>query len=143
MKHLRWTFYIFALFLMLLAGCAAPAASPVVPPATLPPLTDTAVPSHTPNPFPDPVLKIVGEEQVVYDWTTDRCADLDIPDLPARAFRNAQGQVQLIAAMDTNRRSLGSSLDELKHDCNVIMGSDFQAVPSPLNDYEWLATLYQ
>ena len=36
---------------------------------------------------PGPV-KIIGAAETVFDWTTDRCESEDIPDLPARAFRD-------------------------------------------------------
>ena len=49
-----------------------------------------------------------GPPQTVFSWAKDRCEDLDIPDLPARAFRDAQGRVQLIAAHYINRRFIGT-----------------------------------
>ncbi len=59
------------------------------------PPTETVVPSATPNPFPNPILKVTGGEEVVFDWTRDRCEKLNIPDLPSRAFRGANGQGNL------------------------------------------------
>src|ERR1700752_4481838 len=47
--------------------------------------------------------KVVGPEQPVFIWTRDACERLDLPDAPARAFRDASGQVQLIAASSVNR----------------------------------------
>ena len=44
---------------------------------------------------PDMELVISGPEEMVFDWTTDRCEDGNIPDIAARAFRDADGQVQL------------------------------------------------
>ncbi len=37
-------------------------------------------------------------EETVFDYTEDACSPIDIPDAPARAFRDADGQVHLIAS---------------------------------------------
>jgi hypothetical protein len=90
---------------------------------------------------PSPV-NIVGPEEIVFDWTTDRCEMEDIPDLPARAFRDADGKVQLIATHFINRRMIGDDLASVKRDCNVIMASDMDADPSEYNDKEWISAVY-
>lgn len=90
----------------------------------------------------DVILSVTGEAEIVFDWTTDRCDDEDIPDLPARAFRDDSGQVQLIATHFIARRSIGSSLDELQHDCTIVANSVYNADPSQYSDKEWLASLY-
>lgn len=87
-------------------------------------------------------VNIIGEEEVVFDWTTDRCAMTDIPDLPARAFRDADGQVQLIAAHHVNRRMVGESLDSLDHKCPVVLASDRDIDPGRFNFKEWIGALY-
>jgi hypothetical protein len=110
------------------------------PPASTP--TATIVPSQTPNPFPDPALSIAGKEQLVFQWSKDKCEDLDIPDLPARAFRDAQGNVQLIASHLTARRAIGPDLDHVKHECQPVMHSDLNPDPSKYDDSEWLASPY-
>jgi hypothetical protein len=88
-----------------------------------------------------PVL-IEGPEETVFSWARDRCADEDIPDLPARAFRDASGRVQLNSAHYVNRRFIGPSLDRLAHPCDVTMMSGDQANPASFNDREWLASPY-
>ncbi len=94
-------------------------------------------------PPPRPVaIKATGSAQVVFDWTTDRCEDLDIPDLPARAFRGADGRVQLISAHFINRRFTGPDLDHLTHDCSVVLGSDSNPDPAAFDDHEWIAAPY-
>jgi hypothetical protein len=87
-------------------------------------------------------IKTTGPVQTVFDWTTDRCEDLDIPDLPARAFRGADGHVQLIAAHFVNRRFTGADLDHLTHDCSVILPSDLNPDPAAYDDHEWIAAPY-
>jgi hypothetical protein len=87
-------------------------------------------------------MKATGPAQVVFDWTASRCEDLDIPDLPARAFRSADGQAQLIAAHFVNRRFIGQDLDHVTHDCSVVLGSDFNPDPAAFDDHEWIAAPY-
>jgi hypothetical protein len=112
-----------------------------VPTNTLIP-TNTAEPTETPNPFPDPVLEIVGEEEIVFDWSKDRCEAFDIPDLPVRAFRDDQGNVQLISAHFTNRRFIGSSLNTVKHDCTPILKSESLEDPALYSYHQWLSSPY-
>lgn len=87
-------------------------------------------------------VKVVGGEEIVFDWTTDRCSDDDIPDLPARAFRDADGKVQLIATHHVNRRMIGETLNTVKHDCRVIMKSHNDPRWYHFNDKEWLTAVY-
>jgi len=90
----------------------------------------------------DIILSVSGDAEVVFDWTTDRCDNEDIPDLPARAFRDDSEQVQLIATHFIARRNIGSSLDTVQHDCDIVANSVYNADPSQYSDKEWLASLY-
>jgi hypothetical protein len=90
----------------------------------------------------DVILTVSGEAEMVFDWTTDRCDDEDIPDLPARAFRDADEQVQLIATHFVARRSIGDDLDTVEHDCRIIANSVYDADPSQYSDKEWLASFF-
>lgn len=87
-------------------------------------------------------LRVVGQEEVVFDWSKDRCDDSYIPDLPARAFRDDSGQVQLIAGHATNRRNIGPDLNSLTHECSVIMESDEDPDPAAFNYWEWIGATY-
>jgi hypothetical protein len=140
---------------ILLSACSSPAQSDSslltnqpsaesadnVPTLTVQPPA-TTMPSTTPNPYPNAVLKITGVEEVVFDWTDNRCEDENIPDLPARAFRGADGQVQLIISHIHNYRMTGSNLNTLSMDCSMIMTSDQNADPALYNDNEWIAAPY-
>lgn len=98
-----------------------------------------------PKPPPAPrkvALDVVGQPQVVFNWSTQRCEDLDIPDLPTRVFRDASGNVQLIAAHFRNRRFIGPNLDHLAHPCSLILNSAGNADPSAFDDAEWIAATY-
>jgi hypothetical protein len=131
------------LTILLLIGCNIPSltVSSAPPTSTLIP-TETPNPTQTPNPFPNPILKVTGEEEIVYDWTTDRCEKMNFPDLPVRAFRNGDGQVQLTLSSDKNYRMIGPDLNTLTMDCNAVMISGYNADPSLFNDNEWIASPY-
>src|SRR5262245_14239830 len=105
--------------------------------------TGRLVRKKSPPPPPRPVtLTAAGPPEVMFDWTTDRCEDLDIPDLPARVFRDATGQVELISAHYINRRFIGSDLDHLRHSCDVVMSSDMNPDPAAFDDHEWIASTW-
>jgi len=84
----------------------------------------------------------LGPEEVVFDWTTQKCAQDDIPDSPARAFRDINGNVQLIASHYTNRRFVGSSLNTINNTCPIIMSSSLNSDPAQYNDHEWITAPY-
>jgi hypothetical protein len=147
--------YLFAFAAVLLAACTgggaesgdpvpgttAPASTTTAPPATTtttPPTSTTA----TTTPPLDGTLTVAGPEEIVFDWTTDRCEDIDIPDLPARAFRNDQGDVSLISTHPVNRRFFGPNLGEIERICDPIFESTFDPDPARFTDAEWIASLY-
>jgi hypothetical protein len=133
---------------LLLAACTGDAAvvptdQPTNPPPTeTAPATDTPPPSPTSDPFPDPTLKIIGEEEIVFDWTNDRCQEENIPDLAVRAFRDATGQMQLTISHAVNYRMVGPDLNNLTMDCNPTMVSKHDADPSQYTDAQWIASTY-
>jgi hypothetical protein len=87
-------------------------------------------------------LEVRGPREVVFDWSQDACEPEDIPDLPARALRDADGQVQLLVAHYVNRRLVGPDFDHLRHDCAVMMSSDEDPDPAAFNGWEWIASPY-
>ena len=91
---------------------------------------------------PSGEVKIIGPEEVVFDWTRDRCDMLDVPDLPARAFRDMDGKVQLLASHYVSRRMVGDTLNSVKRECAVVMNSDYDPEPSKFNYKEWIGSVY-
>src|SRR5687768_11741740 len=74
--------------------------------------------------FNEPHARATAPETVVFDWTTHRCADNNnIPDQPARAFRDHNGQVNLIASHWVVRRALGNTLGTAVPQCPVVLDS--------------------
>ena len=110
---------------------------------TVPP---TPAPTFTPTPTPDPWenarIEVMGEEEVVFDWTSGRCENANIPDLAVRAFRDADDFVNLIVAHPNAYRMTGSDLNNLTIDCNPIFKSVSDPDPAMFNDNTWVASVY-
>jgi hypothetical protein len=86
-----------------------------------------------------PPLALVGAEETVFDHARDACSPLDIPDAPARAFRDSGGRVHLIASHYVTRAMVGPDLDRVRHGCRRVMASHFDPNPAHFQDREWLA----
>lgn len=93
-------------------------------------------------PAPIGAVSIAGREQTVFDWGRDACRPAEEPDLPARAFRDYRGRVQLLLSSYVNFRLLGRSLDRLRRDCRPVLRSPEDPLPQRFEDREWLASLY-
>jgi hypothetical protein len=89
-----------------------------------------------------PSVTAVGPEQTVFKWSTDACEPLDIPDTPARAFRDASGRVQMLASHYVTRRMVGPTLDSVQHQCTILLDSTFNPDPAAFEDKNWLASPY-
>ena len=79
----------------------------------------------------------LGSASIIFDYSTANCNQLDIPDAPARAFRDASGKINLIATHYKNWRMTGSDFTSLTKDCNMIMDSHQSSNPSDFNNNEW------
>ena len=87
-------------------------------------------------------LAVDGPVEVVTDWATDRCADNDIPDAAARAFRDGNGQVHLFAAHFVGRALTGPRLDAVKPDCRIAFQGAGNDDPAALDDRIWLTSFF-
>lgn len=83
-------------------------------------------------------LSVAGPEFIVFDQRTQACDTSDLPDAPARAFRNAQGQMVLFAPNFRNRAFEGPDLRHLARDCAVRFAARQSADPGQLDDRTWL-----
>jgi len=92
-----------------------------------------------------PVSVEIGPKEVVFDWTTDRCEDLDLPDTPARAIRAEDGELVLFASDGpTNYVSRGPDFDTLERDCETpaLVSADSRS-PETYENWEWLWSPYR
>ncbi|MFZ0686111.1 MAG: hypothetical protein WAM89_11265 [Terriglobales bacterium] len=83
-----------------------------------------------------------GSRSVVFDTAKDSCELIDIPDAPARAFRDYRGTVHLVSSHHILRQDLGPSLGDVKHSCDVVYNSAHDANPADYNDATWLDSFY-
>ena len=83
-------------------------------------------------------LVVDGPERVLFDSATDACDGSDLPDAPAHAFRNQNGEMVLFAPNYPNRAFVGADLDHLAHDCAVRFKAAGSADPAMLDDRTWL-----
>jgi hypothetical protein len=99
-----------------------------------------------PNPKwpPDPPTPsfLEGRPVAAFDTQKDSCEQIDIPDAPARAFRDYKGVIHLIASHFITRAGLGSSLETIKHNCQVVYNSSRDGNIADFNDYTWLNAFY-
>lgn len=87
-------------------------------------------------------LKPQGAEIIVFRWKSDACDKDDIPDAPARAFRDAQGLVHLFAPHTANRALVGPSLEAAKPDCRVVYKGGEKDDPGAFDDRAWLTAFH-
>jgi YD repeat-containing protein len=95
--------------------------------------------------FNAPLVTQVGPEELVFDHTTQACQPDDIPDTPARAFRDSLGRVQLLASHYHTWRAVGTTLGSVTHQsCSdpPVFGSHSDFDPSHYNDLEWIHSVY-
>jgi hypothetical protein len=77
---------------------------------------------------------------IVFNWITDRCTPTDVPDAPARAFRDYMGQIHLMATHQDNRAFVGADFNHLSHPCQVVYEGDHLDDPSRFDDRQWLTS---
>jgi hypothetical protein len=87
-------------------------------------------------------VDLAGPEETVFDWSRQACEPRDIPDEPARAYRDAQGEVHLFASSYVSRALVGPDLKRVRRDCRVVMRSALNARPQLFTDREWIASPY-
>jgi hypothetical protein len=84
----------------------------------------------------------VGPAQAIFDTRTQSCELIDIPDQPARAFRDDRNNVHLVASHYVVRAMVGPTLNKLRQDCRVIYRSPEDPDPAHFQHRNWLAAFY-
>jgi hypothetical protein len=87
-------------------------------------------------------VKVTGSQELVFVWKRDACEPRDNPDDPAHAYRDARGDVHLIASHYVTRQSVGPDLNHVEHRCPVVMRSSYDPDPARYQDKEWLFAPY-
>lgn len=91
------------------------------------------------------VTVAVGGKEVVFDYTTDRCSDLDLPDQPARFVRAEDASLVLIDGnAPRHYLSRGADFNSLRRVCNraALVSADLRTAESYEN-WEWLWVVYR
>jgi hypothetical protein len=97
-------------------------------------------PPYDPFVFNEAVVQQDGPEEMVYDWSVQKCQNDDIPDEAARAFRDSTGKINIISTHFWNYRFTADSLDgPFTHPCTMIMGSSNSPDPTTFDNKEWIA----
>ncbi len=85
---------------------------------------------------------MVGSAEMVFDYSVSKCNTIDIPDAPTRVFRDASGNLNLMASHYTSWRMTGANFTSLTKDCASVMTSDLDSDPSKFNNQEWISSTY-
>jgi hypothetical protein len=101
-----------------------------------------AVAPDPPYEFNTTLVNPTGPEVTVFDHSTQACQPDDIPDIAARAIKDSLGRTQLIVSHYNTRREMGTTLDNVAHNCTVVFYSDSDPDPSHYNYQEWIHSIY-
>ena len=93
--------------------------------------------------FNEPTVRQIAPETVPFDWSAQKCTNDDIPDQPARAFREANGTINFVDSHHTVWRSTTTNLTTLSHRCSpVMMNSHNNTDPAMYDDKEWIGATW-
>lgn len=81
-------------------------------------------------------------EQVVFDPRRDACDGHDVPDVPPRAYRDAQGNIRLFTLHYENRALIGPDFDSLRINCKVVFRGQQTADPAAYDDKSWITATW-
>ena len=103
--------------------------------------TAAALAQGAPEP-PLSALTLVGPPSTVFSAARDACDGADMPDAPARAFREPSGAVALFGMHYRNRALRGPDLGHLTLDCAVVLDSAGKADPAAYDDRSWITATW-
>lgn len=83
-----------------------------------------------------------GEPEIVFDAPVNGCAPIDMPDINARAYRDAKGQMVVFALHYVNRPLRGPDLGHLKIDCKIALDSGGDPDPAHYNDRNYITATW-
>ena len=77
----------------------------------------------------------------LFDWSEDACAQWDIPDAPARFWREGVG-VAMIAGSEASRISTGPTMFELERRCDIVYSGNHNSNPGHHDDRAWIHSVW-
>ncbi len=91
------------------------------------------------------ILALMGgnfEAQIsLFDWSDDACARWDIPDTPARFWRQESG-VAMVSGSEASRISRGPKPFDLARDCSVAYSGSYDADWRHHDDRAWIHSVW-
>lgn len=87
-------------------------------------------------------VQLIGEAETIFDWASQRCEKWHIPDTPARAWRQPDGEVFLVAGAEDSRLLHGEDLASLSVACEIALRGDNNPDPAARQDRWWIASVY-
>jgi hypothetical protein len=86
----------------------------------------------------------LGTPEVVFSYRVDRCDELDLPDMTARAVRMPDGTLALYSGNAPRAyASFGGDFDSLRRSCIPTLVSDDDPTAHSFNNQEWVSTVYR
>ncbi len=105
------------------------------------PLDCTTIEPRPDNDFP--VQVNLGTSETVFDYETMNCAELDLPDVDAHAFRDSQNEIVLVSGnAPDNYWMFGKDFNSLKRSCTPVLRSGDKWDITAFNHQEWVASTY-
>lgn len=87
----------------------------------------------------------LGPEETVFRWSTDRCDELDLPDVPAHVVRRSDSTLMLMAADSMgNYGMFGADFASLERSCaqpTLVSGDNWDA--ESYDNQEWIHSIYR
>ena len=99
-----------------------------------------ALANSAPAPAPDLSVAAGAQPETVFQWSVQRCGDMNLPDSPARALRT-EGGVLLLAAHFINIPLLGTDFNHLAPSCSAASRGMEAADPASFQDKFWVQAL--
>jgi hypothetical protein len=103
-------------------------------------------PTEPPEPTVDleNITFTLGEPAVVFSYRRDRCDDMDLPDMTARAVRMSDGSLALYSGNAPRAyASFGADFASLQRNCVPTLVSDDDPEAESFSNQEWLSAVFR
>lgn len=93
--------------------------------------------------FAQQTVKIeLGAEQKVFEYVSDRCAELDLPDVHAHPIRTKDGIMLVSGNAPDNYFMFGNDFNTLKRSCDPVFKSGDKWEVDSFDHQEWITSVY-
>jgi hypothetical protein len=96
-----------------------------------------------PEPADVPLTFSLGKTETVFDYESDACATMDLPDVYAHAIRNEKNELVLISGnAPDNYFMFGKTFNTLSRNCSPVLKSGDQWNVESFDHQEWITSAY-